>query len=95
MRLRHIALSFALLLSACATPAAPWTKAGVSDEQAAADFLACRRWADREVAPAYENVDSDLNAVRRQDREHQKQKVGALASECMAMRGYAPAKKHP
>jgi len=94
---RRLAPAALLLLAACASPTPPWTKAGVSSEQAAADYLACRRWADSQVMPAYEDSGSgnDANPVRGHDRERMKQKVGFLAAECMSVRGYAPAKRQP
>lgn len=94
---RRIALTVLMLLAGCASPAPPWAKPGVPADQAAADFMACRRWADSEVMPAYEEpgASTDGNPVRAHDRERMKQKVGALAAGCMADRGYMPAKKQP
>lgn len=97
MVIRHgIALVFALLpmLGGCASKPPAWARPGATSDAAAADYLACRRWADRALAPGYQGIEDDRggNPLRQYDREVLKRRLNALAADCMADKGYVPAR---
>ncbi|MBF0393715.1 MAG: hypothetical protein HQL38_13635 [Alphaproteobacteria bacterium] len=83
-----------LALSACASAPPPWTHSSKSKEAWAKDYSSCRRWADREVAPAYEPVPDQrgLSPFREAERDATKARMNALVDGCMRAEGYVPAR---
>ena len=95
-------LGLALGLAACAgTP--PWTKDGVSPQQAAADYADCRSQAQVATRRSA-NIEADIMASRRLDWEQTgtlatreqlfanetADRTDALVKSCMIAKGYAP-----
>lgn len=87
-------LAVILALSGCASPP-PWTNPSKPKEAWARDYASCRRWADRELAPAWEPAPDARGAspFREAERDAARKRMDALVAGCMQADGYVPARR--
>lgn len=102
--MKSLLRSLAFLVLASCAPTVSWVKPGANDAQMRADLAACRRAADREVAPDYDrridrDVDRDTgpgggrgNPLDGAERQQAKRDLDRQTAACMMEQGYAKAK---
>lgn len=102
-----VALALSLALASCAGPTR-WTKPGVSNEQASADYSDCRSQAQHDIIRDV-NIDTDIAASRQQDWARSQstdthlasdaainnQRTDTMLKSCMEGKGYAPGGTQP